>query len=393
MSQREELLGPYKAAASLSLGPISSTFYTVAARFQQIKLISQMDEETVTSSFLGGVTSSFPLCSLVFGSGKSTSDSDGGVVRCSWGQFHKSTGGVVDEDSEAYRGADFAIVLWLTEEFARIAIFQAKKVDLRDIWNASVEAISSDGADSSGLHALKSELASLKGKAILNVHRRPPRRGKPTSQWREAQMVRLVRTGHEVIQAHQHCMDFKSNWLELAKKFAQNPDKRKLLLGTDDLESLLKPLDWIHYLGYIDSDAVCVPLSAMSSDVLKKELSDTSFAINSVDLSTVEHHTFIDVLLKGVAAIENLANPNHQHVPGWKLVRAEVITQILPELQTMMAVYVGDETGSIGPSMMQLMDRQQKEGSFSGEVTHSEPFNDSALNETLEYTRRPTTLS
>lgn len=62
------------------------------------------------------------------------------------GQFRKSTMCVVYEDSEAYQGADFAIVQGLTEEFTQIDIFQAKKVDLRDLWNASVKATSSESA-------------------------------------------------------------------------------------------------------------------------------------------------------------------------------------------------------------------------------------------------------
>jgi len=342
MEQREELLGRYKDKLAHGIGPIGAAFCCVAWRLEQVNLISQMDEETVTAAFLGGVTSAFPLCSLVFGSGSDQ------PVECSWGQFHKSAKGSSDEDSEAHRGADFALVVWLTNEYARVAVFQAKKMEMRGLRRALAEVLESDEVPpANGVTPVETLPPVPEGKAYLNVHRRPTRNEKHTEEWREAQMVRLVRTGHEVIEAAKLKAQDDQQWAKNARDFAQKKDFVK-----DGGTSLLARLHWIHYLGYLDDEAICVPLSSMSKHVLDKELKNESFTVNAVEVKQGMQGVkpFVDLMVDGIASVSP-SGELQDDVPGWKLMHADIVKAILPDLQSMMAVYIADDRGTMGPAL------------------------------------------
>lgn len=344
MGTREDLLGEYKGRLGQGVGPIGISFCNVAQQFKQANLISQMDEESVTSAFLGGVTSSFPLCAHVFGSQSNE------AVNCSWGQFRKSPKGIDDHDSEAYRGADFALVIWLSDEYARVAIFQAKKMDERECSTPAGRGVTS----------------------YLNVHRRPPRKDKSFEDWREAQLVRLVRTGHEAIAAEE-CRtgagDGKMGWAEAAHAHVQNKDfVRK--------RGLLRRLDWIHYLVYCGDEAYFLPLSFVPEEVLSRELENEEFSVNKIEIKKDMKglRTFVDLLLDGVTLGRSEVEPKVCPI-GWKLMHAEVLKSILPELQSMMVVYAADDRGTKG---LELMKHASAKSNFDGLVLRAMPMPDSA---------------
>lgn len=356
MGTREDLLGEYKGRLGQGVGPIGISFCNVAQQFKQANLISQMDEESVTSAFLGGVTSSFPLCAHVFGSQSNE------AVNCSWGQFRKSPKGIDDHDSEAYRGADFALVIWLSDEYARVAIFQAKKMDERECSTPAGRGVTS----------------------YLNVHRRPPRKDKPFEDWREAQMVRLVRTGHEAIEAEKcraNAGDGKMGWAEAARAHVQN-------MGFVEKSgaALLRDLHWVHYLGYLDDDAVCVPLSSIPEEALSRELENEEFSVNKIEIKKDMKglRTFVDLLLDGVTLGRSEVEPKVCPI-GWKLMHAEVLKSILPELQSMMVVYAADDRGTKG---LELMKEVSIENSFDGLVQQVSPAPDSAPADTPTHSLR-----
>lgn len=383
MSLREDLLGPYKAAAQRGIGPIEAAFYCVAWRLKQVGLVSRMDEETVTTAFLGGVTSAFPLCSIVFGSGGPQ------PVECSWGQFSKSTGTTANQDSEAYRGADFALVVWLTEELARVAIFQAKKMDVRGLRYALADINDSDDEDAqeSSIPPIEQLALVPNGKVHLNVHRRPPQKGKPPEDWREAQMVRLIRMGREAIDAEQLRKDEEKSWLEIAKNFAQEKN-----FVRDNGATVLSQLNWIHYVGYLDNDAICIPLSSIPKKTLDKELRNDSFKVNAVEITnqTPGLRSFADLLIAGVKIDKSNFPPMDDDTPGWKLMHADVLQAILPELQSMMAVYMADERGTMGPDMRAEIESQATYGTYSQSECIAPIPDVTELEETLRNTRTPT---
>lgn len=346
MGTREDLLGEYKDRLGQGVGPIGISFFNVAQQFKQASLISQMDEESVTSAFLGGVTSSFPLCAYVFGSQSNE------VVNCSWGQFRKSSRGADDHDSEAYRGADFALVVWLSDEYARVAIFQAKKTD-------------------EGVRSTSGERVVT---PFLNIHRRPPLKDKLLKDWREAQMVRLVRTGHEAIAAEEcrtRAGDRKMSWAEAAHAHVQEKD-----FVEKNGAALLRHLHWVHYLGYLDDDAVCVPLSSIPEEAFSRELENEEFSVNKIEIKKDMKglRTFVDVLLDGVALGRSEVEPK-VCPKGWKLMHAEVLKSILPKLQSMMVVYAADDRGTKG---LELMKEASAENSFDGLVQQVSPAPDNA---------------
>lgn len=346
MGTREDLLGEYKVRLGQGMGPIGISFCNVAQQFKKTNLISQMDEESVTSAFLGGVTSSFPLCAYVFGSQSNE------AVNCSWGQFRKVPKGIDDHDSEAYRGADFALVIWLSDEYARVAIFQAKKMDERERSTPAGRGVTS----------------------YLNVHRRPPRKDKPFEDWREAQMVRLVRTGHEAIAAEEcraNAGDGKMGWAEAARAHVQRKD-----FVEKSGAALLRHLHWVHYLGYLDEDAVCVPLSSIPEKVFLKELENRDYSVNCVEIKDDMEglRPFVDLLIDGVTPSSSNISLEDD-LKGWKLMHSEVLKSILPELQSMMVVYAADDRGTKG---LELMKEVSIENSFDGLVQQVSPAPDNA---------------
>ncbi|WP_233840950.1 hypothetical protein [Dyella sp. 2HG41-7] len=386
MDIRETLLGEYGHRISPSPGPVEASFCSVAERFKKLKLISQMDEETVTAAFLGGVTASFPLCSLIFGSGQSSE------VQCMWGHFHKSTGrsSSSDPDTEAYRGADFALVIGIDELHVRLAIFQAKKADFRFLKVTIDNVLEEDSRGEANRGERKFDVMAQEKRPVLNVHRRPPRRGKPVEEWRESQLVRLVRTGHEILFANedvpaQSITDEGNDWEKSARDCAQG----KLFFKEHTLKDLLSSLDWIHYLGYVGEDAVCVPLSAFDQAVLRRELENESFTVNDVFLDGLDREPFVDVLLNGVSGpkYEETLEPStwdpSSKVEGWTTVRVEVVEAILPHLQKMMDVYVGDDTGTVGPRLQNRVDAAMVE------TVPTSPSNAKLENNLSETRRRP----
>lgn len=356
MGTREDLLGEYKDRLGRGMGPIGISFCNVAQQFKQTNLISKMDEESVTSAFLGGVTSSFPLCVHAFGSQSNE------AVNCSWGQFRKVPKGIDDHDSEAYRGADFALVVWLSDEYARVAIFQAKKVDERERSTPGERGV----------------------KPLLNIHRRPLRKDKPLKDWREAQMVRLVRTGHEAIAAEEcraNAGDGKMGWAEAARAHVQ---KKGFVEKSG--AALLRHLHWVHYLGYLDEDAVCVPLSSIPEKVFLKELEDRDFSVNCVEIKDDMEglRPFVDILIDGVTPSSSNISLEDD-LKGWKLMHAEVLKSILPELQSMMVVYAADDRGTKG---LELMKEVSVENSFDGIVLRAMPMPDSTPADTPTHSPR-----
>ncbi|WP_143025863.1 hypothetical protein [Dyella sp. 333MFSha] len=141
-------------------------------------LIAQADEETVTGALLGAIAANAAWASRI--------ESEGGQ-EITWLRYRKTKGYF---DSESRTGVDFGLMISIGSNNHRLAVFQAKRPE-----------------------ALTPE--------VLNVHRVAPADGNLSE---ESQFERLVRYGHEVLNA----------------------------IGRPAAPDDTQCLDWMHYLTYVE---------------------------------------------------------------------------------------------------------------------------------------------
>jgi len=160
-------------------------------------------------------------------------------------------------------------------------------------------------------------------------------------------------------------------WAEAAHAHVQKKD-----FVEKNGAALLRYLHWVHYLGYLDDDAVCVPLSSIPEEAFLMELKNKDFSVNWVEIKDDMEglRPFVDLLIDGVTPSSSKVSPEDD-LKGWKLMHAEVLKSILPELQSMMVVYTADDRGTKG---LELMKEVSVENSFDGIVLPAMPMPDSA---------------
>ena len=276
-------------------GPITAAFRRVSDEVARLSTFGILDEESLTSSILGGLTIACPWMLEKHGSGTA------GTRECSWGPYSKS-GRAGTPQSEATSGADFALVLWESERWARIAIFQAKK-----------------GCVQCELGAAENDPK----KWFIDVHRLPKKPKDPTKKRRPSQLAALIETGRLGVQERQRAIEGESADVQAAV-LAQH-DK--------DGHGRVKGLGWIHYLAYIESAPICVPITMIDEATIAREfepMSGPSLVPVAGDLTT----TLFDLVHAGL----NEAVPK-----GWIRLDAKGVETVIGELVDLMPVVVGDE--------------------------------------------------
>ncbi|MEB1301545.1 hypothetical protein ABFU52_13190 [Xanthomonas campestris pv. campestris] len=168
--------------------PLISTFQISIAEFISSGHFNGFDEETTTGGLLGAFGATAPWCAAYYGI-----NPDFGWIR-----YPKSGGSTI---SESATGSDFAILLRVGNNIARLAVFQAKKVD-RISDNFYVHQISPTVTDKDSVP--------------------------------EPQFLRLRDYGEKILRT----------------------------LGRNDFS--LPKMDWIHYLAYRRDSLTCIPISDLS---------------------------------------------------------------------------------------------------------------------------------
>lgn len=111
-----------KGKASPPLNPLRAAFRLSVMSLVRTRLSARLAEETMTGAFLGATAASVRICADAYSAPASPA--------CTWVQYAKSGSTV---KSETVSGADFALLLRLGKNRARLAIFQAK----RKLWGTS----------------------------------------------------------------------------------------------------------------------------------------------------------------------------------------------------------------------------------------------------------------
>lgn len=280
--------------AQRSRGPITEAFCVVLERVEELSILGLLDEETLTASVLGGLSVAIPLMIELHGSGQERDR------QCSWGPYSKS-GRAGSRQSEATSGADFALVIWESDAWARLAIFQAKKGVVKF----------EEKVKSSGIL-----------KWSVDVHRLP-RGSNPRIMGgrRNSQLATLLGTGGRGLAEHRRAL---SNGLETI-----DAAKGSMLNHTDNIAKL----DWLHYLVYLDGQPVCVPLSAIDLATIEKELSNKPGRAY-VEIKGDQDRTLFQLLRSGL---------EEEHPRGWLRLDKLGIAEIVGELVNLMTVFVCDE--------------------------------------------------
>ena len=168
--------------------PLISSFQISIAEFISSGHFNGFDEETTTGGLLGAFGATAPWCAAHYGINPSFG----------WIRYPKSGSSTI---SESATGSDFAILLRVGKNIARLAVFQAKKVDgLSD--NFYIHQISPAGTDKDSVP--------------------------------EPQFLRLRDYGEKILST----------------------------LGRNDFS--LPKMDWIHYLAYRRDSLNCIPISDLA---------------------------------------------------------------------------------------------------------------------------------
>lgn len=316
------------------ISPIRATFAHVVKIFEPLAKAGVLDEETLTSSVLGALTASFPLCVELYGTEplddveqQDPQKNDPAATQkplraFSWAQYKKSK--TKDAaSSEAQRGADFALVYWPEPNTMRLALFQAKKGTVAEVDSSADQ--SNGGVDASEVTW------------ELNVHRRPEE--KPGKTWREPQMIRLARTGHYFEQAKKCLVDgrISEDCLSRAETITDAKQHAADFLSTTGLT-------WIHYLGFFDENCVTVRLSELENQLtfekvnIKKKIAENKVRINK----ELHPKYFLNTLTSCLADYRS---------DDWFEVEADLGLRLLPKLVDIMTVYIGDDGSGKGKDL------------------------------------------
>jgi len=194
-------------------------------------------------------------------------------------------------EHEAESGADFALVLWQSADDALVAIFQAKKSE------------SGSGTQ-------------------LQIHRKANKATGQTQFVVFAAMCDLMK-------------DRKSDSPTLIDIDGAIGAFRDL--SPVDRKRQVDTFDWGHYLVYEQGVPVCVPITAVSSDAIEKEVKGKpAKTIPRRDWHAMQ--TFPALLQAGVQGQES----------GWLKMTREQIEGLLPQLIGLMDVYETSEGGGSG---------------------------------------------
>lgn len=256
-----------------------ATLIYAVTRLQQVQLVPELDEESITAALFGSLSAAFPFCVETIGNDKDVE------TDCYWSQFKKTKpSNNRPQDHESKSGADFALALRVGDDDLRVALFQAKRGEVSN--NA------------------------------LNVHRRvgPPNGNVNSKDWRDAQIVTLVKRGIEI-------MD---------------------LVSPGQVHEI-EDLTWIHYLGYYQGAARCIPLSRLRSAF---EIDNVAAIVSSnmVNLR-VSDPVFTKVLLSAVSQV----TPSRK--AQWLTMTWDQATKNLPKLLPLTTLYFVDEgrgKGTVG---------------------------------------------
>jgi len=250
-------------------------------------------EETLTGTLLGSLLSSNTLLSLV------SAHLDIMPTKCWWGSYSKYQSKEQDE-TEAGSGADFALLTLLESGGARLAIFQAKRGELKD------------------------------GGWVFDANRVPQKRKKPGAKDRRSQMIVLTETAKRLATLAPLTIDEASQLLPAAPS---EPTPQELA-QTD-----LSEFDWIHYLIYTSGGAESIALRHLSEAYLKEVGGQRSPTTVHLDGRIVP---FVKVVSNG-CGIEGT------HWLNFKDAKTAIMA--LPALLPLVPVVAGDSTGSHGPML------------------------------------------
>jgi len=272
-----------------ALSPMVEAFLWTLGRARDVTRMTALDEESVTSFIMSGVAVSAPLVINLLGSGSETVSRD-----CYWGSFKKH-GGAESSFSETATGADFALVIGMPNNLARLAIFQAKK----------------------------SEEAKRSGQQSLDV-----RRGPASSASGNTQLVMLLAYGAmimEVVSGQRvasNCGDGET--LKVAAKL------RDIWLNKCLTEHKL--LSCVHYVGYKDQNFVSVSMSALGEKVLDAEFGGAAKVKHPLGN---DDQNFFELIERGLIGDGK----------GWLALDSGLLTDLLPSLVNLGAIFVVDERG------------------------------------------------
>lgn len=238
-----------------------------------------LDEETLTGAILGALSTAFAYEAEVR---DQTHHHNSGQF--SWARYNK--GSANNKESEAYNGADFALVLVDAEGKAKIAISQAKrgkavrpKTEGR-FWSIETFHLTNN---SKGVAVPQIEALTRSAQAIQQADTSP----RPVSE----PMIHRFYKNHPSVDG----------------------------------------LTWVHYLAYIKGSALCFPLSDMSNLLEKSMKPGVSSAKFEFDPSSKESNyvSIFDVLEDGISA-----EPKH-----WLPLKYDESIEALPTLIDLMPVY------------------------------------------------------
>lgn len=268
--------------------PLTIAFQHVVDKLSVKGMTAALYEETLTSFLFGGLVSSFPLIAEQYGHPES-------ARTCSWKQFSKAKDS--DPQSEAASGADFALVLWHSQDKARVAVFQAKRARYN----------------------------KRKKRIEIDINQVPENAGD-----RRTQFAMLVATGQqfEIYRAGGKCMPTTELVVELEDLW---PVPRAHLVSGDLLPLRIRRIHWIHYLAYYDRGPKCLAIKDVGLKAVDLEFQRIRHP-NWVDLSNSVG--FVDLLKAGI-----------KDGAGWFTLNADQLKQLLPSLIHIAPVLVVDESG------------------------------------------------
>lgn len=284
-----------------------STFQISIAEFISGGYFNGFDEEATTGGLLGAFGATAPWCSALYGINPNFG----------WIRYPKSGSPTI---SESATGSDFAIILKSNDTTARLAVFQAKRVD-ESKNTFQIHQISPSGADEESIP--------------------------------EPQFLRLRDYGREILDT----------------------------LGRNDIT--LPKMDWIHYLAYRNSSINCVPISDLpdidliyqsrrldaakayriayeeEAKEIRKTKGDPSKLLNSAFRTSLMRRQWSDHGIKGISTTENTvhlatlmtigASRKVSEPAGWLEVSAsEEARTIVKAIRAQMDVY--ESIGVAGPT-------------------------------------------
>ncbi|MBH1489514.1 hypothetical protein I5U39_03085 [Stenotrophomonas maltophilia] len=276
---------------------LESSFELATKLIGALSMSAKEYEETLTGTLLGSLLSTNTVLGLV------SAHLDVEPANCWWGSYSKSRS-KDDPYTEAASGADFGLLTLLDTGRARLALFQAKRGDLKEgIWS-------------------------------VDVNRVPPRPKDLESKPRKPQMVVLVETARRLTELADPAGHQASKLAPLEPDSVHTQEELT--------EARLAPFDWVHYLVYTDDGAECLPLRQLSSAYVKELVGRRSETNVPIEGRT---STFLEVISHGCVT----------GAPNWlEFDDADTAIRELPLLLSLVPIVVGDSDGTHGPALKKI---------------------------------------